>query len=207
MIGFLLTAATRCRIKGVELKAEIQVGGSTAAAAEGKRCAPHPAMRAVEAGDPDHCTSGGRRNGEQLIETLQDIQEGYGYLPEGLLREVARELRVPLIEVFRTAHFYKAFSLTPKGEHQITICNGTACHVCGSGRLLQELHSLLGIDAGQTTQDGRFTVETVNCLGACALSPIVVIDGHYYDHVSPAKLRSLIRELGTECSELQRDVG
>jgi NADH:ubiquinone oxidoreductase subunit E len=142
-----------------------------------------------------------------LIELLQDLQHSHGYLPEVLLREIAGNLKVPLIEVFRIVNFYNAFSMEPKGRHQITICRGTACHVRRSDRLVEELRSLLGIGAGETTEDGQFSVETVNCLGACALGPIVVIDGEYHDHVTPAKLRFLIAALRVESADLEREVG
>jgi len=128
----------------------------------------------------------------QLIEILHDIQEEYHYLPEDALRAVSAKLNVPLIEVFRVAHFYKAFTLVPRGNHLITVCTGTACHVRGAPRLLDELSGELNISPGGTTSDGAFTLEAVNCLGACALGPIVVIDGTYYEHMTPGKLRRLI---------------
>ena len=143
----------------------------------------------------------------QLIELLQDLQQRHGHLAEGTLREIAGDLEVPLIEVFRIVNFYKSFSTEPKGRHRITICKGTACHVRRSHRLVEEVQSLLGVGSGETTEDGQFTVETVNCLGACALGPIVVIDGEYHDHVTPAKLRSLIAPLEAECEGLEREAG
>jgi len=132
---------------------------------------------------------------EELIEVLQDIQETYKYLPEEVLRKVSEELKVPLIEVFRVANFYKAFTLSPRGKHIITVCMGTACHVRGAPKFLDEVLGQLGIKPGQTTEDGIFTVETVNCLGACALGPVVVINGKYYDHMTAGKLRVLIQEI------------
>ena len=96
------------------------------------------------------------------------------------------------IEVFRLANFYKAFSLKPRGRHLITVCEGTACHVQGSPRLVEEVLSQLEVDPGDTTKDGAFTIETVNCVGACALAPVVIIDGKYYDHMTAAKLRDLL---------------
>ena len=177
MIRFFLKPATHCRGKRSKLKATIESGHTATVAAE------------------------------QLIEILQDLQQSHGYLPEGMLREIAGNLDVPLIEVYRVVNFYKAFSMEPKGRHQITICKGTACHVRRSGRLVEELRSLLGIGTGETTEDGQFTVETVNCLGACALGPVVVIDGEYHDHVTPAKLRSLIGPLAAESVDLEREAG
>ena len=128
----------------------------------------------------------------ELIEVLQDIQSQCGYLAEPAMREVAEKLDVPLIEVFRVANYYKSFALTPRGKHVITLCTGTACHVRGAPWLLDELSSQLAVSAGETTEDDMFTVDAVNCLGACALGPVVVMDGKYYDHMTPGKLRKLV---------------
>jgi len=130
----------------------------------------------------------------ELIEVLQDTQSVYNYLPEEALRITSRELDVPLIEVFRVANFYKAFTLKPRGKHLLTVCLGTACHVRGAPKFLDEVLGQLKVQPGETTEDGEFTVETVNCLGACALGPVVVLDGKYYDHMTTVKLRALIKE-------------
>ena len=130
----------------------------------------------------------------ELIEVLQDVQKSYNHLPEDILRIVAEKLDTPLIEVFRVANFYKAFTLTPRGKHLITVCMGTACHVRGAPRFLDEVLGQLNVKPGETTEDGEFTVETVNCLGACALGPVVVLDDKYYDHMTSGKLRNLIQE-------------
>lgn len=130
----------------------------------------------------------------QLIEVLMDIQEEYRYLPEDALRNVAVKMNLPLIEVFRVANFYKTFSLNPLGRHVLTVCQGTACHVKGAPKLVDEAVAQLGIQPGETTADGEITLETVNCVGACALSPVAILDGKYYEHVTPAKLRSIIAE-------------
>jgi len=137
------------------------------------------------------------RSSLELIEVLQDIQTAYNYLPEKALREISEKLEVPLIEVFRVANFYKAFALNPRGKHLLTICMGTACHVKGAPKFLDEVLELLNVKPGETTGDGKFTVETVNCLGACALGPIVVIDGKYYDHMTAGKLRKLINDVSS----------
>jgi NADH:ubiquinone oxidoreductase subunit E len=102
-----------------------------------------------------------------IMEVLQDIQAAYHYLPEEALCRVSETMGIPLIEVFRLANFYKAFSLKPRGRHLITVCMGTACHVRNSPRFLDEVRRRLGGEPGGTTQDGEFTLETVNCLGAC----------------------------------------
>ncbi len=141
-----------------------------------------------------------------VMETLQDIQEEYHYLPEEALRQVSESLNVPLIEVFRLASFYKAFSLKPRGRHLITVCLGTACHVQGAPRLLDEVLGQLAVEPGETTKDGEFTVATVNCVGACALAPVVIIDGTYYDHVTARNFRNLIQEVrGNGASESDKD--
>jgi NADH:ubiquinone oxidoreductase subunit E len=127
-----------------------------------------------------------------IMEVLQDIQAAYHYLPEEALFRVSETMGVPLIEVFRLANFYKAFSLKPRGRHLITVCMGTACHVRNSPRFLDEVRRRLSVEPGGTTQDGEFTLETVNCLGACALAPVVILDGKYYEHMTPAKLGSLL---------------
>jgi len=127
-----------------------------------------------------------------IMEVLQDIQAAYHYLPEEALCRVSETMGVPLIEVFRLANFYKAFSLKPRGRHLITVCMGTACHVRNSPRFLDEVRRRLRVEPGGTTQDGEFTLETVNCLGACALAPVVIMDGKYYEHMTPAKLGSLL---------------
>ena len=131
----------------------------------------------------------------ELIEVLQDMQESYNYLPEESLRVVSEKLAVPLIEVFRVANFYKAFTLKPRGRHLVTVCMGTACHVRGAPKFLDEVLGQLNVRPGETTEDGEVTVQTVNCLGACALGPIVVIDGKYYAHMTAGKLRALIQKV------------
>lgn len=130
-----------------------------------------------------------------LVESLQDIQQAEGYLSQQSMSAVSERLRVPLIEVYRVANFYGAFSLKPRGRHVITVCTGTACHVRGAPRMLDEVAGQLGIQPGDTTDDGLFTVETVNCLGACALGPVVVVDGVYHHHMTPGKLRKLVTSL------------
>lgn len=130
-----------------------------------------------------------------LVELLLDIQQSSGYLPEDAIRATSERLCVPLIEVYRVASFYKAFSLQPRGKHVITVCAGTACHVRGAPRMLDEVAGQLGIKSGETTEDGLFTVECVNCLGACALAPVVVLDGVYHHHMTPGRLRKLVRSI------------
>ena len=128
----------------------------------------------------------------QLIEVLQDVQESYGYIPEEAMREISKNLGAPLIEVYRVASFYKAFKLKPSGKYVITICNGTACHVRGSKLLLDQAINQMGIQPGEVTHDGLFSIEHVNCLGACALGPIASENGTVGHHMTPSKLRDFI---------------
>jgi NADH:ubiquinone oxidoreductase subunit E len=139
-----------------------------------------------------------RSQPHQLIEVLQDIQEVQGYISQEAAKAVSGYLGVPLIEVYRAANFYKALSLEPRGKHVITLCLGTACHVRGSNPLFDQTNSLLGLDNGGTTKDGLFTVERVNCLGACAIGPVAVLNGVYHDHMTVAKLSSLIAAIKRE---------
>ena len=138
---------------------------------------------------------GRRSQPHQLIEVLQDVQESQGYISEEAMGFVSKELGVPPIEVFRVANFYKAFSLVPHGKHTITVCTGTACHVRGSNLLMHEVLGHLEVAPGETTPDGLFTVECVNCLGACALAPVVVLDGSYHPHMTPRKFRRLVQTI------------
>jgi len=129
-----------------------------------------------------------------LIAILEDIQERYGYLPEAALRLVARTTGRSLVDVYGVATFYRAFSLKPRGKHHICACLGTACHVRGGPQVVEELERQLQIKRGETTPDGEFTLETVNCLGACALGPIVTADKTYYSHVDAAGVKKLIQK-------------
>jgi NADH:ubiquinone oxidoreductase subunit E len=142
-----------------------------------------------------HILEGRRSQPNQLIEVLQDVQEQYGYIPREAMQMVSKELGVPIIEVYRVASFYKAFRLKPAGKHILTFCTGTACHVRSSALLVNQATSQLGIESDEVTSDGFFSIERVNCLGACALGPIVVDNGTYYHHMTPARLRKLIESI------------
>lgn len=131
---------------------------------------------------------------EFLIPILQEIQEKYNYLPKDALIYVSKKLSVPLIQVYSVATFYKTFSLKPKGKHIIKVCLGTACHVRGAPRIVDEIKRKLNIEVGETTEDKLFTLETVRCLGACALGPIVVIDDEYYGQVNPKKINMILHK-------------
>ena len=135
-----------------------------------------------------------RKNKGSLIGLLQDISESYGYLPENVLEEVSETLNVPLSHLYSLATFYTSFRLEPMGKHHCSICVGTACHVRGATFVVEAIERELKIKAGETTPDGTFTVETVNCLGACALGPLVVIDGDYHGKMDQRKVAKLLKK-------------
>jgi NADH-quinone oxidoreductase subunit E len=137
----------------------------------------------------------------QLIEVLQDVQKNYGYISKEAMQTVSQGLGVPIIDVFRVASFYKAFRLKPVGKHAITMCMGTACHVRSSNLLLDQAVGQLGVKPDEVTPDGLFSIHQVNCLGACALGPIVTENGSYYHHMTPVKLRKLIETLRNQKAE------
>jgi len=137
----------------------------------------------------------------QLIEVLQDVQDYCGYIPEEAMRYISKNLGVPLMEVYRVASFYKAFKLKPRGKNVITTCMGTACHVRGAKLLLDQAAGQLKVKSDEVTEDGLFSVERVNCLGACALGPIVSENESYHHHMTPGKLRKLIDSLRRKESE------
>ncbi len=127
-----------------------------------------------------------------LVSILQDIQAGYKYLPKEALIQVSHSLEIPLTQVYSVATFFKAFSLKPRGRHLINVCLGTACHVRGAIRVLEQMERQLGIKRGDTTKDLNFTLETVNCVGACALGPIVIVDEQYSGQMKPDKVKPLL---------------
>jgi NADH-quinone oxidoreductase subunit E len=134
------------------------------------------------------------RERSELIPLLQDIQRECRYLPAGALRRVAEHLGVPLSKVYSVATFYKAFSLEPRGRTVIKVCTGTACHIRGAPQIVDELCRVLGVSPGGTTADGSFTVETVNCVGACAMAPLVLVNGEYHGHITPSRARELVEQ-------------
>lgn len=138
-----------------------------------------------------------------LIAVLEELQAEYGYLPEEALRTVSDQTGRSLVDIYGIATFYRSFSLEPRGKHLVCACLGTACHVRGAARIVSEFERQLDIKAGETTPDGEFTLETVNCLGACALGPVVVIDGHYFSKVRRAKVRALLDDALTGFRQLE----
>lgn len=130
-----------------------------------------------------------------LIPILQDLEARDGWLAPEILDEVARRLNISPAHVFSVATFYRAFSLEPRGRHRCTVCMGTACHVRGGAIILEHLERKLGIRVGRTSPDGEFTLERVNCLGACALAPLVVVDGRYYARMTEIKADAALKAI------------
>ncbi len=129
-----------------------------------------------------------------IIAILQDMQEEAGYLKREDLMLLSEKLNVPVCDVYRIASFFRAFSLVPRGKNIIQVCLGTACHVRGGDKVLGEIERNLKIKAGETTEDGKFTVETVNCLGACALGPVVVVNNKYHGNVIPKNVPEILSQ-------------
>jgi NADH:ubiquinone oxidoreductase subunit E len=129
------------------------------------------------------------------LAVLQDVQAEYKYLPREALELAAGRLGIPLGEVYRMATFFRAFSLEPRGEHHIQVCLGTACHVRGAVQVLEQLERDLHIKAGETTPDGKFSLEVVRCLGACALGPLVLVNEQPYAEMTPARVGKLLAPL------------
>jgi NADH-quinone oxidoreductase subunit E len=133
------------------------------------------------------------REKRSLIMILQDVQQEFRYLPRPALERVADAVGVPRAHVFQLATFYRAFSLEPRGKHVCTVCMGTACHVRGAPRLVEHVERKEGIKPSGTTPDLRLTLETVNCVGACSLGPLVILDGEYHGDMSLARLDKLLK--------------
>lgn len=129
-----------------------------------------------------------------LIAILEDIQTQQGYLSEDALRFVSQLTGTSLVDIYGVATFYRSFSLKPRGKHLVCVCLGTACHVRGGAAVAEELSRVLGIAVGDTTPDGEFTLETANCLGACALGPIVVVDGQYFSKVTVKRVKQIVEK-------------
>ncbi len=135
---------------------------------------------------------------KELIHILHSVQEEQGYVSSEAISEISKYLNISEGEVYGVLTFYKAFTLEPRGKHTITICMGTACHVRGAPSVLDEFSRRLNILPGQTTEDKYFTLETVNCVGACALGPIAITDGHYHGHVSTKDVKKIIYDVNKE---------
>jgi NADH-quinone oxidoreductase subunit E len=142
-----------------------------------------------------------------MISILEAIQANYGYLPESALKIVAAKTGASLVDIYGVATFYRAFSLTPRGKHLCSVCMGTACHVRGAPAVAKELEQRLQVKPGETTDDREYTLETVNCLGACALGPVVVVDGHYFPQVGTRDVEEILdkTEAGLDFIEVEHD--
>ena len=136
-----------------------------------------------------------------LIPMMQDLQAEYGYLPQEELKRLSAELGVPLARVYGVAMFYSSFRLAPKGQHEVTLCMGTVCYLKGSPKISEAICAEYGIKPGGTTADRLFTLQAVNCVGACALAPVMVVDGKYYDGVTPDSALQVLRGLAGGAEE------
>lgn len=133
------------------------------------------------------------RNRRFLVSVLQDIQSEYYYLPKEILMQTSEALDVPLSQIYGVATFFKAFSLEPRGRHLVNVCVGTACHVRGAVRVLETIERETGIKPGETDSDLKFSLEAVNCLGCCALGPVMVVDGEYHGKLSTVKAVEVLK--------------
>jgi len=131
---------------------------------------------------------------DRLIEILQDVQEEYRYLPKETLTEISKTLEIPLSQIYTIATFYAYFSLDPKGEHQINVCLGTACHVQGGDRVSDALQRELNIKVGTTSKDMKFSLKTVRCIGCCGLAPVIVIDKEMYGNVTASRIKKILKK-------------
>jgi len=131
-------------------------------------------------------------NPNATVAILQDIQEEYNYLPREAMTKVSKEFNIPLSRLLSVATFYSAFSLTPRGKHKINVCLGTACHVRGGARIMNKVERELGIKRGETTEDLRFSLDEVRCLGCCGLAPVMVVGGDVHGKLSEDKVMSIL---------------
>lgn len=128
-----------------------------------------------------------------LIQLLLDVQGELNWVPKEVVQRISERLHVPLSQIYRVASFYKSMSLKPRGRHLVNVCLGTACQVRGGPRLMDRVREVLGINPGETTQDMKFTLERVNCLGCCALGPVMVVNGKYHGKIMPAKAEEILK--------------
>ena len=134
------------------------------------------------------------RRKDTLIQTLHKAQSIFGYLPDAVQTHIARRYGISHASVSGVVSFYNYFTTTPKGKNQINVCLGTACYVNGADKVLNEFEQVLGIKAGQVTEDGKFSIESLRCVGACSLAPVVTINGKVYGKVKPGKVRDILED-------------
>jgi len=144
---------------------------------------------------------------EYLIFFLQDIQSSYGYISPDAIHLVCDRTNVPLTQAYSVATFYQSFRLDPKGEHEIRVCLGTACHLKGGQRMVEELERRLKVASGGTTENMRYTLSTVNCVGACALAPVVVIDDEYHPNMTAKKMEKHLKSLDHDLAKDGEETG
>ncbi len=142
-----------------------------------------------------------------LIPMMQDLQTDQGYLPPERLRTLAKELGVPLSRVYHVATFYSSFRLAPRGQHDVTLCMGTVCYLKGAGKISEAICEEYGIEPGGTTQDRLFTLQAVNCVGACALAPVMIVDGKYYDGMTSESALKIISGLKADDGTAEAEAG
>ena len=142
-----------------------------------------------------------------LISLLQDVQNQYGYLPEVVLKKLSELIDIPLSRIYGVATFYNQFRLTPLGENVIRVCRGTACHVKNSSNILYALETELKIKAGETTKDKKFTLEVVNCIGACSIAPVITVDEDYYGKIAIKDVSSIIKKNRKISKQKENELG
>jgi NADH-quinone oxidoreductase subunit E len=145
-------------------------------------------------------------NPDMLIPMMQDIQSARGYLPQDCLRALAGRLKVPLTRVYEVATFYSSFRLAPKGRHEVVLCMGTVCYLKGAPRIADAISREFKVQPGGTTPDRLFSFQGVNCVGACAVAPVMIVDGEYHDGVTPEFALEILRNLPAESAEVREEV-
>lgn len=128
----------------------------------------------------------------QLIHVLNEVQELYGYIPTYVQKVISEELDIPMAEIYGVITFYSRFSLEPKGKYNVSVCLGTACYVKGSQGVLDKVKEILGIDVGQVTKDGKFSIESTRCVGACGLAPVMTVNSDVYGNMDPSKVKEIL---------------
>ena len=146
-----------------------------------------------------------RQEKSTLIPLLQEVQNIYGYLPELAVQEISEFVGLPLSRVYGVATFYNQFRLTPLGENVIRVCRGTACHVKNSANILYAIESTLNISAGQTTRDKKYTLEVVNCIGACSIAPVITINDEYFGRLTVKDIPNLLKRCANETKNAESD--
>ena len=140
-----------------------------------------------------------------LIPMMQDLQAECGYLPADQLRRLAKRLDVPMTRLYALATFYASFRLAPKGLHEVTLCVGTVCHLKGAGEISEMICREFQVEAGGTTPDGLFSFQPVNCVGACAVAPVMIVDGAYHNGITTESAMEILRALPSEASDAESE--